>query len=98
MEYTKGGWKADNGDSELWGVFEKDNGAEIAYLGEFNGEKFINIERTFDEYKGNAHLIAAAPDMYEALRAMADIHSPYSPRVAHDMADKALAKAEGKGE
>jgi len=35
----------------------------------------------------NAHLIAAAPDMYEALRALA---------VFLDSAFKALAKAEGK--
>jgi len=36
------------------------------------------------------------PDMYEALKAMADIHSPIVPMQAHAMADKALAKAEGK--
>ncbi len=34
--------------------------------------------------------------MYEALKALADISSPINPKQAHDMAEKALAKAEGK--
>ena len=68
MEYTKGEWIADNGDSELWLVGEKENGTGIAYLGSFNGDKFITTDRSFEEHQANAHLIAAAPAMYEALK------------------------------
>lgn len=50
----------------------------------------------------NAHLIAAAPDLYEALQAMIDVASDresfeeFAP--AFDKARAALAKAEGKNE
>ncbi len=68
MGYTKGEWIADNGDSELWGVFEKGNGAEIAYLGGLIGNTFITTTRSSGEHRANAHLISAAPDTAEALQ------------------------------
>lgn len=47
-----------------------------------------------DRAAANARLIAAAPDLYEAL---ADIHSKLDPNLAeYEAADKALAKARGE--
>jgi len=91
MEYTKGEWGMYQHETELGTevkIYSVDNSEDIAYVGR------VGFRQA--EIQANANLIVAAPDMYEALKAMADIHSPYSPRVAHDMADKALAKAEGK--
>ncbi len=48
--------------------------------------------------KEDALLDAAAPEIYEALKALADSSSPVSPKKAHEMARKALAKAERKEE
>jgi len=49
------------------------------------------------EALANAHLIAAAPDMYEALKKLTDLGRPLS-RGDMSEGNKALAKAEGKGE
>ena len=59
--------------------------------------------RAPEEELANAHLILAAPDMYEALKALiehmimnkGDLSRPYLADVKR-MAMKALAKAEGK--
>ena len=55
-----------------------------------------------DEQRANAHLIAAAPAMYEALKAVDKYFTTGFPdnmrrkRIAVEMLDEALAKAEGK--
>ena len=59
------------------------------------------------EISANAHLIAAAPAMYEALQAMVEVFlavvkmTPYGVSMAisklHDNAKTALAQAEGRG-
>ena len=101
MEYTKGPWRAcHNGECSCHMVWSIPHDCVVAVgIGakdvDYTGGDGIVNESII---AANTRLIAAAPDMYEALKAMADIHSPYSPKVAHDMADKALAKAEGKGE
>lgn len=46
-----------------------------------------------DTLAANAHLIAAAPDMYEALKWCADV---FSDDALHDMVFDALAKARGE--
>ena len=56
MEYTKGEWIADNGDSNLWGIFQKEDCQGIAYLCEPDGTLLRE-----NEAEANAHLIAPAP-------------------------------------
>jgi len=93
MEYTKGEWKR------------------------YGRHIHINTNNTSDEIAGvlcpgwmpreeaqaNAHLIAAAPDMYEALKEITELAPramlklPYAIQ-AVEIAEKALAKAEGKYE
>lgn len=64
-------WSADDGDSPLWGVFDPDGNA-IAYMAR-RGDAFAaggNVEglaAALAEDRANAHLMAAAPQMYEAL-------------------------------
>jgi len=62
-DFTKGEWTADNGESELWGIFQKEDCQGIAYLCEPDG----TLLRP-EEAEANAHLIVAAPDMYETLQ------------------------------
>lgn len=85
--YTKGEWMADNGDSEYWGVFTDIDDDGICYMCEPNGK----LLRTFDEAEANAHLISAAPDLYEACKlALNFIGRDKQTRV---ILEKALAKA-----
>jgi len=67
--HTPGLWSADNGDSDLWGVFD-DNGAYIAYLCEPAGGGY-RIDRPDGENEANARLIAAAPELLAALQGVA---------------------------
>ena len=62
MNYTKGGWIADNGDSELWGIFQKEDSKAIAYLCEPSGKLLRESEA-----EANAHLIASAPSLHKEL-------------------------------
>ena len=102
MNYTKGKWKADNGDSELWGVFTDLDDDGICYMCEPNG-----VLLRPGEAQANAHLIASAPAMYEALKtALVDIrglvrkmnwdNEKEELKMATGHIEKALAKAEGK--
>jgi len=95
MKHTPAPWIADNGDSELWGIFQKQDCNGIAYLCEPNGELLRE-----NEAEANAHLIAAAPELLEAckqaLRTLeargVDIYS--DPRYL--LVKQAIAKAEGQ--
>lgn len=49
-----------------------------------------------DEFEANARLIAAAPDMCEALKALVNASSEDETTYAMWLVEKALAKAEGK--
>jgi hypothetical protein len=101
MNYTKGEW-------------EIANGTFIYCLNEAGTNRFdCGLQRGWDdngertsrgELEANAHLIAAAPEMYEALKLMLErmeskmVGSDYGmafelPKV---WAERALAKAEGK--
>ncbi len=77
MNYTKGEWKVTKGFKVVAGIKSAQAVADV--FGE-----------TAKEVEANAHLIAAAPDMYEALKALPE-QVKWIPEVA-----KALAKAEGK--
>ena len=93
MNYTKGEWKAN-----LFGVSV--NGYVVADC----YPKGRNPTLEMVEVEANANLIAAAPDMYEALERLVldvtDVHSPIknNPTYARSiyLAQQALAKAEGK--
>ena len=99
MEYTKGNWKRGSLDDEPFArsclsIYQED-GRRIA---EVSREGFMRIE----EAEANAHLIAAAPDMYEALKALtfqfaAAVERPYPADTrVYTQANEALAKAEGR--
>jgi hypothetical protein len=88
MNYTKGEWEI-SGDKAL-------NCADISItIIQEHGVKVIaRIEKTWDNPEANAHLIAAAPDCYEALKeieAWYEAHAGSLPTKAKE----ALAKAEG---
>ncbi len=98
LNYTKGEWTADDGDSEIWGVFSDIDADGIAYLCEPNGK----LLRSFDECKANAQLISAAPELYEACKGVIAkrmeshiMESAYIPPEI-EAVYKALIKAEGK--
>ena len=81
MKYTKGEWKV-----EGFNVFDND-GHSIASCGTYS-------ERKHGECITNAHLISAAPDMYEALKE-ARLHCSGGTNLISRI-DQAIAKAEGK--
>jgi alpha-N-acetylglucosamine transferase len=89
MNYTKGEWKKVI-------VGERAETLFIKTLDEIICEVFPIP----NEGLANAHLIAAAPDMYEALRELYRIleededYKRYNPKMKQ--AEQALAKAEGK--
>ena len=88
MNYTKGEWKANR-----HGVFVECRNLIIANI--------VNRE-TNDETIGNAHLISAAPEMYEALKTVREQVANFlypkvkllSSKELIVLMDKALAKAE----
>ncbi len=89
MEYTKGEWKASEQEQDFYG---KDY---YAVRSIHDGR----IQRVADVWiEANAHLIAAAPDMYEALKSIVkDVDETGYCRVHHIVTgQQALAKAEGR--
>ena len=97
MEYTKGEWAIDcenqgNGGFAEWYTVDTRT-RHIACI--------ANGARLDDEDKANAQLIASAPDLYEALKAIDGYLSASFPanltrkKSAVELLDKALAKAEG---
>ena len=96
MEYTKGEWRAEQGRGGDFNVF----------AGDFRPTVICNTRQDiskldYDEMKANANLIAAAPDMYKALKELVGILDTEEGRQETDSytsqpAREALAKAEGK--
>ena len=99
MIYTGGKWKYDNTTGEIQSVL----------LGDTGFVKICDVtpQDSMARMVGNANLIAAAPDMYEALRRATEIVSDmvikYGAGVIPNETPvikkfkKALAKAEGVG-
>lgn len=89
MKHTPGPW--------LYAGFDFQRNAHRIATNSGDERITMKIECThfYEEAKTNAHLIASAPDLYEALKATRAqwIHS-----VNGDLCLAALAKAEGKSE
>lgn len=74
------------------------NGRLIAWLG--YGRRGISQKVTAEEQAANARLIAAAPDLYEALNHVAQRWDKYDEKDAPRLGEEiraAVAKAEGHG-
>jgi len=89
-EFTPGPWK----------VQRYDNGNSYAISPVGSAKVIAKLQsKTFDN-KANAHLIAAAPEMYEALKEIYQLLEKHEPhwylRKHYNLVAKALAKAEGK--
>lgn len=88
--WTPGPWRTNEKLArQVVGILQGDTGQHLAVVA---GPKHDGP----DEYEANARLIAAAPDLYEALAAclewIADSNGPFPVEAA----DAALAKAEGR--
>lgn len=88
-EYTKGKWKVEKDDFGYKIICDTTNPDDTVDIAE------IDHYRKDAEAKANTHLIASAPDMYEALRAVRTILFENSS--LYQQVDKALLKADGKG-
>lgn len=85
--HTPGPWNSDD-----WGKISADDGRAVAFAAGARVD-VADVESRNGEASANARLIAAAPDMYRALRVMARHHSA-SPHIG--LARAAIAKAEGR--
>jgi len=87
MNYTQGKWEADHNTSV---VLTHDNDGEVKHV---IARHIIN---------NDIDLISASPDMYEALKAWDKYATANYPenmklkRIAWDLTEQAIAKAEGK--
>ena len=96
MNYTKGEWKANCLGSEGYDIRPvykdakecKENGLFLQICPRVWG-------KTWDEGKANAHLIAAAPEMYEVLKEAKERYGNYDPFWSIKVRE-ILVKAEGK--
>ncbi|CAM0106266.1 hypothetical protein MYOV065v1_p0027 [Vibrio phage PS15B.2] len=92
-KFTKGEWSLNATD--FYGEFDLTTQERI----EDSKVAILTIDTSYsgyigDEQKANAHLIAAAPEMYELIKEFLDYADPCHP--ISDMANKLLAKARGE--
>ena len=105
MNYTKGEWKAYCRGSEGYQVRRNNDGVPAAKVKEELKERLTPIVYemggSFETQKANAHLIAAAPTMYEALKEILQYFDLPQNRGIFTRWERkmkiALAKAEGGG-
>lgn len=96
MERTKGNWYSSyHGERDGFERYSVNTDTHLICS--------LGVRTTSDETSANAQLIAAAPDMYEALKALhkvffEDFNTAYTPKQNKALFDalEALAKAEGK--
>lgn len=89
MEYTKGEWRVNDCAFKLfYRQFVVDD--DLNEIAEAQGI-------TLEQAEANAHLIAAAPDIYEALEAIINSETITS-KDNFNNALEALSKADGKGD
>ena len=90
MKHTKGPWAVNvTGHGSIW-----IGGNEIGDTG-FQTEIGSICSEYGEMSRANGRLIAAAPDLFEALKWVRD-NCTGLPAVARALAEKAIAKAEGK--
>lgn len=90
-EWTKGPWRIKTGPNNQPDECDLTIAGDIFLLADIKGPNYAHCE-------ANANLIAAAPDLYEALEIMFEAttaHSPYFENVSRQ-ARSALAKARGE--
>ena len=101
MSYTKRDWKFERGKFNV----ESDQGNRLC-IGSIvaNGKHYIARIENAGEDEANAHLIAAAPLLYEALKTFDHYlcasypHNMKLKKYATKLLKQALAQAEGKNE
>jgi len=99
--YTKGEWKTDQRGNTGIGIYsilpDGEESEEIALVDDISDDLFPNDDQT----EVNAHLIAAAPDMYEALKSVVEYENelsyanPSALSLVLKRAKEALGKIEG---
>ena len=97
--FTKGPWKI--GAHCSTAVFDV-TGRSIASAGGYQSN--IKPDQVFTENEANAHLIAAAPDLYEALKHLVEYIDKEGPAAKEwkaitewcEKGEQAILKAEGK--
>jgi len=99
MNYTKGEWKVVGflGEHDEMGAVIKSGGKLIAHTA--GGLRYHSKPEEWGEYHANAHLIVAAPLMYETLKAIRNLCDGYTELDKGTCSlyiTKILAKAEGK--
>jgi hypothetical protein len=106
QKHTPGPWAVDDGDGRYCGIFGED-GNPVAYLCEPKFPNDVHLlpldmdgspdgYRYWEEHKANARLMAAAPDLLTALKAMVDRWEPDCvglDRVMWENARAAIAQA-----
>jgi len=92
MEYTKGEWRAEERGVIIVRAYDTNTEwtRAICYLPQRG-------ERNKSENRANAHLIAASPDMYAALRKIVTMGFSHLRQDDIDKAKQAVDKAESKG-
>ena len=98
MAYTKGPWVHDRRPFADWGEVRSTSGMVAKCSVNLWGDEHLNKHRRekTDPTADNARLIAAAPDMYEALAAMCDVGGLDDGGDVFEKAKAALAKARGE--
>lgn len=98
MSYTKGEWKASK-ITTIQGIKMAGGYKYGLWVDNKTSHSLTSESIAFIKTEQDAHLIAAAPDMYEALKELIDRDNYGSirlPTQASDLMKKVLAKAEGK--
>ena len=94
-KHTPGPWRYDCGNSQIecaqYGTHYRQPIANICR----EDDRFSREVKYIEEADDNAELIAAAPDMYEALKTL-DLNSLHFAGRNSEIIKKAIAKAEGK--
>lgn len=107
LKHTPGPWRVEEGTTLIWGNCNQDDqtnyglGYPIAECRLTPTASWAKGPSTYEEADANACLIAAAPEMLEALKSLVDDLSHFtdvSESIFHslDLADAVIAKAEGR--
>ena len=104
LKHTPGPWVRDVSHGADWGYIRDGEGRMVAVCGIPEGEDLLKHRRNgTDPTEANARLIAAAPDLLEALKTMHSLMAngcgelarlSFTWREAFDEAEAAIAKAE----